>query len=232
MSKVLNKKKVLIIEDDKSLSLILQREIEEYLGLSAYVALDGESGLDKALNNEYALIISDISLPKISGLSLIQKLKVKNIRTPIIIITNYNIEQTEVLAFSSGANIFHKKPLNYDLLRAQIKMLVDNYKFYPCISIGDISIDPIKKVFRKDDKIIELQNKEFNFMLALISSPGEVFTRREILSMNYVKVIDVEESSIDTLVSRLRKRVGKYRGKDVIETVPKSGYRLSLDYLE
>jgi DNA-binding response OmpR family regulator len=226
------RKKVLIIEDDKSLSLVIQRELN-YMGYEAQGALDGQTGLDLAVKNDYSLIISDVSLPKLSGFSILQKLKSLNIKTPIMIITNYSINENEIIAYSNGANLFHRKPINYELFRAQIRMLVETYKFEPNITIGDIFIDPNKKVFKKAGKTIKLSKKEYGVMLILVSSPGTVFNRKELMGVGSgFSRINAEESSIDTLMSRLRKKVGKYKDTDVVETIYSEGYRLNLAYLE
>ncbi len=231
-SKVKLKKKILVVEDDKSLSLVLQRELN-YMGYEAQGALDGQTGLDIALKNEFSLLLIDIALPKLNGFLIVQKLKSMNVKTPIMMMTNYNQIENEILSYVHGASLFHRKPINYELFRAQVRMLVETYKFQPNLVVGDIFLDPNKKVFKKNGKSIRLSKKEYIVMLTLTSSPGTVFSRKELISfVGGPNRSNIEDSSIDTLVSRLRKKLGKYKNNDVIETIYSEGYRLHLSYLE
>lgn len=89
-----------------------------------------------------------------------------------------------------------------------------------------------KRIVKKEGKEIDLTKREYNLFLILISSPGEVFSRREILNMIPANRNDPEDASIDTLVSRIRKKMGRFKNRDVIETIYAQGYRLSMSYLE
>lgn len=221
---------ILIIEDDNPLLLVLRQQIE-YMGYKTDTAADGEIGLKKALNNHFSLVISDISLPKITGFSILTKLRDAKVKVPVILITNYNYEENELLAYSHGANIFHKKPINFTLLEKQIRMLLTNYDYKPIITMGDLEVDPGKKLVKKNGQTINLTKREYNLFLTLITSPGEVFTRKEIINITRMSRLEAVEGSVDTLVSRIRGKMGTYKDEDVIETVYGQGYRLSLNYL-
>lgn len=137
-------KKALVIEDDASLREILKKELT-YLGYQVDTEDNGLTALQKALSNTYNIIISDVSLPRMNGMTVLQKLREQKIKVPVIMITNYDQNENERMAFVNGANIFHKKPITFDLLNLQIKMLSDNYQYKPLIEMGDIVIDPAKK---------------------------------------------------------------------------------------
>jgi DNA-binding response OmpR family regulator len=198
------KKSVLVVEDNKSLALILKKEVELF-GYSAEVALDGDIGFKKAKTNEYSLIISDISLPGMSGIEIIRGLRAEKIKTPIITITNFNIEDNEIVAYIFGANIFHKKPINFDLLKAQITMLLKESYNHQIITIGDITMDDSKRSTVKDGAVVVLTKNEYKLFHLLLASPGEVFSRTEIMYYLNKFSSNTAEGSIDTLVSRLRK---------------------------
>lgn len=189
-------------------------------------------GLELAKTNKYDLILSDIALPYVDGLTILRKIRNLEIRTPVIMMTSLTGLKNELDSFEFGGDIFHKKPLNYELLLLQINMLLNRHFISKNIKIGDLSIDTSKAVIYKSGVKLDLSFKEFNLLTMLCSAPGDVFTRQEIISVLSNRITDIEEGSVDTLVSRLRKKVGKYKGKESIETVVKRGYRLSLEYLK
>lgn len=228
---LINKKDVLIIEDDKNLSLVLQTLLTRK-SYSVQTSSDGNSGLRLAKSNKFDLVISDIGLPFLDGLSIVKRLRSLDIRTPIIMMTSLTDIQNELESFENGSDIFHRKPLNYALLLSQISMLMRRHYSRKEIVVGDLRINTLKGITYKNDVIIELANKEFNLLVLLCSSPGEIFSRQDIISLISDRIGEVEESSIDTLVSRLRKKIGTYKKVDSIETVFKKGYRLNLVYLD
>ncbi len=225
------KPKVLIIEDDSVLSQVVSRNVRNW-GYGTEIIANGEVGLNFALNKGFSLVISDISLPGLNGLQIVEKLRSKGVKVPIILVTNFMQKDNELFAYKVGASIFHKKPLDYDLLKAQIKMLIENHRYTTQLKLGDLVIDPEKHIVQKNGSVIELSKKEFDLLLILASSPGEVFTRKEVIELTNLNIKNLEESSVDTLVSRVRSKLGKYKNEDIIETVFKSGYRLNRIYLE
>jgi len=112
------------------------------------------------------------------------------------------------LSYLHGADIFHKKTIDFEILCIQARKLIENYKYKPEIAFGDIILDPSKGTFSKDNIQIELTRKEFILMQTLLTAPGVIFSRREILS-KYITRTDSEEKSVDVLVSRLRNKLGQ-----------------------
>ncbi len=221
---------ILVIEDDKNLSFFIRKHLES-LGYKVHIALSGDDGLKLALTNRYSLFIIDIGLPEVSGFSIVNKLRSNGLKTPIIIITTDITTQTEKESFEKGANLFHKKPIDFDLLNAQIGSLLSLYKMDPIINLGDLHIDTKKRYVSKDGKEIDLSYKEFELLLALVSSQGDILSRTDLINQTFKGVREVEEGSIDTLVSRVRKKLGKYKEENVIETIHGVGFRLNLSYI-
>lgn len=230
------KKKILVIEDDKHLSMVIQKNLSK-IGYETYAAFDEEGGYNRSTQDKFALIICDIALPSNnklnpkSGFGIVDKIRNSDLQIPIIMITDNISRENEKLSYQYGANIFHKKPIDFEILCIQARKLIENYKYQPEIAFGDMVIDPLKGIFKKDEVVIELTRKEFILMQTLLSAPGVIFTRKEILS-KYITRTDSEEKSVDVLVSRLRNKLGKYKGDDIIETVHSKGFRLSLKYLD
>jgi len=216
------KTSVLLIEDDANLVFILTRFLESLnmkVG-SSYTAADG---LNKALTNKYQIIIIDIGLPDSDGFKIIEQIRLIDNTKPIIVITGDNSENNEIYSYKVKANIFHPKPIKFDILEAQIKSLITD-KYPNIIVIGDLCIDRLKRTVKIKNKRIKLTYNEYNLLIMFIDSHGEIFTRRQILSnvMNYYR--NSSETSVDTLVCRIRKKLGRKMGSNLIKTVYKSGY--------
>jgi two-component system response regulator ArlR len=206
--------------------------IERFLDLQGYDtkhSYTGDTGLEMALSNKFDLTIIDIGLPDISGLDVLGKLKSAN-QKPIIIITGDGNRDIELQSYKLRSNIFHKKPLNYEILGAQIKSLLPQNNAHSIKSL-DLYIDMSRRVVKLKNQTIYLTNSEFNLLSLLVFSRGEIFSRETILStvMNYYRNSSV--SSVNTLVSRLRKKLSNSK-LPIIQSVPKVGYCINSEYLE
>lgn len=222
---------ILVVEDDTNLALVVKRKLES-MGYNVTTMSSGKDGYEAAISNKYALMMVDIGLPEMNGLKLIQRVRENDIKTPAIIITNQLNSDNEVSAFRSGANLFHPKPLDFNLLEAQVKSLMTSLAINSGIELGDMRIDPNRRQVIKDGKDVELSLKEFELLRLLISVKGNVLTRQDIISGTFGRINDVTEGSVDTLVSRARKKLGIYQGKDVIQTVHGSGFRINPSYFQ
>jgi len=221
---------ILLIEDDKNLSFFIQKNLQA-AGQNIEASFSGDEGLKMALTKRYGLLIVDIGLPGISGFNVVNKLRTKGIKTPIIIITNDIKAERERESFDKGANLFHKKPINFELLASQVKSLLSIHKMDPVIELGDLFIDTKRRYVSKDGKEIKLSYKEFELLLSLVAGEGEVLSRNDLINETFKGIREVEEGSIDTLVSRVRKKLRKYKGQYVVETVHGVGFRLNLAYI-
>jgi DNA-binding response OmpR family regulator len=222
------KPQIALIEDDFNLVFFLQK----FLHNNDYkvITFQNTSVLFKRLNKmSFDLFIIDIGLPDINGLSILKKIREFNARVPVIIITEKGNAENEVISFLNGANLYHKKPINYDLLLIQIRNLLKVYEKEQVIELGDLYIDLGNRVVKKDSKLLKLTFSEFQLLTMMVKEQYKIFSREEILT----KVLSdktTDTGAVDTLISRLRKKLGKYKGDSSIETIYKSGFRLSLNY--
>ena len=213
---------MLLIEDDANLVFVLTRFLEN-LSMKVESSYTAKDGLIKALTNKYQILIIDIGLPDSDGFKIIEQIRLIDNTKPIIVITGDNSQEKEISSYKAKANIFHPKPIKFDILEAQIKSLtIDRYP--NVIVIGDLCIDRLKRIAKIKNKRVKLTHSEYNLLIMLIDSNGEIFTRKQILSniMNYYR--NSSETSVDTLVCRIRKKLGRKVGGDLIKTVYKSGY--------
>lgn len=231
MKEFINLPKILIVEDDDNLAYFLRRFLKRN-GYDAEKVSNGKEGISKLTLNNYDLLIVDIGLPQMNGFEVLKELRTFNPNLPAIVITDRISRENEVETFEVGANIFHKKPIIYEVLIAQVKSLIKSKQPSNTIRIGDLTIDLTLKRVYKNSKLINLTFNEFRLVLLLISIKGRVFSREEILNQILNLKRDSTSSAVDTLVSRLRKKLGDYNGEPSIETIYKSGYRFNLKYFE
>lgn len=221
-----NRPSVLIIEDDANLVSVLKSYIES-LGFNAQGTYCGRKGLEKALTNKHQLFIIDLGLGDIHGLQLIEQ--IRNIsKKPIIVITGDIKQESEINCYRSKVNIFHRKPIKYEVLSAQIRSLISPRKKGHIFRTRNVYLDLNKRIFKLNDKATNLTRTEFNFLLMLLSSNGEVFTREQIICnvMNYFSTSS--ENCVDTMVSRIRGKLNEKCVKDsLIQTVNGAGYKLN-----
>ncbi len=226
-----NRPSILIIEDDANLVLVLTKFVES-IGYNAQFSYTGKEGLKIALTNKHQLFIVDLGLGDIYGLELIEKIRHTN-NKPIIVITGDIQEENEIKSYSFKANIFHKKPINYDILEVQIKSLMSPKRRGNIITTKNIQLDLNRRTFKNNDKVVLLTKTQFNFLAMLLNSNGEVFTREQIIYNVMNSFGTSSDNCVDTMVSRIRKKLKEETVKEsLIRTVNGTGYKLNPEYLK
>lgn len=222
--------RVLIVEDDTSLSYFLSRCVYKF-STGVKVCSTATSAFEELSKRDYNLVVLDIGLPDSNGFKLLYQIRERYRNLPVIVITSFSEVEIERRAFIEGANLFHRKPINFDLLAAQIKSLLKNYGVHNLIEVGDLTIDPNRRLVSKQGQEINLSFKEYELITQLAYHRGEVLTREQLIHLSLRSNREISPSSIDTLVSRARRKVGNFNGKPIIETVHGRGFRLNLAYL-
>jgi len=226
-----NSAKILIVEDEKSINRLIELALISDGFFNIKKAFDGESAL-KIINESIPdLILLDIMIPQIDGLSLCKKLKedkiLKNI--PVIIITAKNLEEDVLNGFEAGALDYITKPFSTKILLARIKAHL-NHDVSNLLKYKNISLNKSQRLFFIDDKETKLTAFEFEIMNLFLSHIGTVFTRNQLLQ--YLRGNDsfeISERAVDVQIVNLRKKLGSF-GKN-IETIRGIGYKLKdLEY--
>lgn len=216
-------KKILLIEDNKEIS----KNIKEYLNLEnfeVFQAFDWESWLDKALYKSYDLILLDLMLPEIDGITIANKLFQK-IKTPIIIITAKDSITDKLIWFDSWAVDYIVKPFDLRELEARIKAHLKINTISNIINIWDYKINLEKREFLKFGKQINITTKEFLIFEYLYNNKDKICTRTDII--DYVWWSDSlfdADAKLDVYISNLRKKLNK----NIIETIKWVGYIINI----
>lgn len=216
--------RVLIIEDNVEILKCMKVELEKS-GLYVDIANNGLEGEEKAYVNEYDVILLDLSLPDKDGMEILKYLRKENIETPIIIITA-SIEITKGL--NLGADDYIVKPFNMDELNARIQAVLRRFRGRgnPNIVLNQLIIDPISRRANYDKKIIDLTTKEFDILEYLAIKYPAIVSSEEILEHTYDESFDSFSSVLRVHIAKLRKKLKKTTGKDILLTTRGKGYSL------
>jgi cell cycle transcriptional regulator ctrA len=216
--------RVLIIEDNVEILKCMKVELEKS-GLYVDIANNGLEGEEKAYVNEYDVILLDLSLPDKDGMEILKYLRKENIETPIIIITA-SIEITKGL--NLGADDYIVKPFNMDELNARIQAVLRRFRGRgnPNIVLNQLIIDPISRRANYDKKRIDLTTKEFDILEYLAIRYPAIVSSEEILEHTYDESFDSFSSVLRVHIAKLRKKLKKTTGKDILLTTRGKGYSL------
>ena len=219
--------KVLIVDDEKDILEFLSYNLEKE-GFIVHTALNGKSAIEKAKKYKPDLIILDVMMPEMDGITTCQEIRsipeISN--TLILFLTARSEEYSELAGFDAGADDYVAKPIKPKLLISRIKALLKRNKIKASpknIQIGNIEIDREKFLLLYNKEEIHLARKEFNLLYYLMTIPGKVFTREDIISEIW-KDAFVGDRTIDVHVRKIREKIGdKY-----IKTVKGVGYKFDL----
>ena len=222
-------KHILIIEDEKDIADLLQFNLENHR-YSVSVSTNGEDGIEKARKEQPNLVLLDLMLPGIHGLDVCKILKSekKLQNTSIVMLTALGQEEDIVKGLESGADDYIPKPFSFEILLARIKSVLrrgtvnENDSEAP-IYLNEIKITPRTREVIINNQNLELTFTEFQILYLLISHPGWVFTRYQIIDKIRGENYAVTDRSVDFQIVGLRKKMGK--AGDFIQTIRGVGYR-------
>jgi DNA-binding response OmpR family regulator len=217
--------RVLVIEDDAELAeaigVGLRRE-----QMAVDVALDGASGLDRALFTGYDVIVLDRDLPGLHGDQVCAELIAAGCRSRVLMLTAAATIEDRVGGLSLGADDYLPKPFAFAELVARVRALLRRAQpaVPPVLTIGDVSVDPARRTARRGEQTLELGPKEFGVLELLLASQGRVVSAEELLERVWDEMADPFSSAVKVTMSRLRRKLGE---PPLIETVAQAGYRVT-----
>lgn len=214
---------ILIIEDEENISKLLKLELT-HANYECDLAFDGESGLNKALNQDYELILLDLMLPRINGIEVCRQLRLKK-QTPIIMLTARDEIMDKVNGLQAGADDYLAKPFAMEELLARINALlrrVTNQDKLLKYNYGDIEIDVINHHVKFKSKTITLTTTEFDLLSLLVQNGGNIVTKNDILNKVWGYEKNVSTNVVEVYIRYLRNKLTGIN----IETIRGIGYRL------
>lgn len=216
------------MEDERRLSNVVKKGLTEE-GFAIDTAFDGEEGQYLAESENYDLIILDIMLPKVDGLTICKELRAKNIKTPILMLTAKTTVEDKAAGLDSGADDYLAKPFAFLELRSRIHALIRRSKQEPSptLTIADLVLDPIRHKLTRDGKDISLTPKEFSVLEILLRHKDEVVSRTMIIEHVWDYNFDSMSNVVDVFVAALRRKVDKGAKTLLLHTVRGVGYKIS-----
>jgi heavy metal response regulator len=222
--------RILVIEDEKKVADFIKRGLKEE-GYAVDVASDGEDGYFQAQEISYDLILLDLMLPKLDGLTLCRKLRQNGVQTPLIMLTAKDSVKDKVTGLDSGADDYLAKPFAFEELLARIRALMRKGKNQQLtrLQAADLILDLVShKVWRGEDEII-LTIKEYSLLEYFMQNAGTVITRTMIAEHVWDINFDTFTNVIDVYVNYLRNKIDKGRKVKLIHTIRGRGYILKED---
>jgi two-component system OmpR family response regulator len=220
--------RLLFVEDDIKIAEYILKGLKE-AGFAVDHAADGEDGLHLALNESYDAAIIDIMLPKLDGLSLIEKMRERKMHTPVIILSAKRSVDDRVKGLQAGGDDYLTKPFSFSELLARVQALIRRASRIAeptSIAVGDLSIDLLTRDVMRGHVKIDLQPREFSLLEYLMRNVGKVISKTMILEHVWDYNFDPQTNVVDVLVSRLRSKVDRDFDEKIIHTVRGVGYVL------
>jgi DNA-binding response OmpR family regulator len=220
--------RILLVEDEKPLSNAIKEGLEES-GFVVDTAYDGESALSKIeIEESYDLIILDIMISKLDGVSLLKKIRELGYKMPVLMLTAKSEVDTKVKTFGIGADDYLTKPFDFRELLARVHALLRRTKDIKTgvISIDDLKIDTEKMEVKRGGKVIELTKKEYQILLYLAMNKGRVVEKSELENHLWDENSTPWSDTLRTHIKNIRRKVDSGYEKKLIKTIPGVGYEI------
>ena len=219
--------RILLVEDDLDLAQFIRKGLkEEHYAVD--FASDGEEGLALALENSYDLMILDIMLPKLDGLTLCRRVRDKRIMTPVLLLTARNTVEDKVSGFDTGADQFMSKPFAFAELLARIRALLrrGSSQQLAHLQAANLRLDPASHRVWRAGQEITLTNKEYALLEFLLRNKNRVLTRTAIIEHVWDISYDPMTNIVDAHIRALRAKIDRDFSPPLIATVRGAGYML------
>ena len=220
--------RILIVEDEAEIVRFLSLELQ-HEGYETQSCADGRSGLNRALEEEFDLILLDVMLPELNGIEVLRRLR-REKQTPVILVTARDAVMEKVTGLDTGANDYITKPFHIEELLARIRMVLRaSEKSAPTVqgeilSLGDLSLNAASRQVTRAGDVVELTKTQYDLLEYLLRNRDIVLTRDQILSSVWGYEYAGNSNIVDVYVRYLRNRIRDTEESRIIETVRGIGY--------
>jgi two-component system OmpR family response regulator len=219
--------RLLVVEDEVKMAGLLKRALDEE-GYAVDVTGSGEEALWLGTENPYDAIVLDLMLPDLDGFAVCRGLRERGRWTPVLMLTARDAVRERVAGLDAGADDYLTKPFSLAELLARLRALIRRGAIErpAVLRVGDLRLDPAARSVSRDGHAIELTAKEYALLEFFMRHPGEVLTRTRLIEHVWDFAYEGDSNVVDVYVRYLRNKVDRPFGRDSIETVRGSGYRL------
>lgn len=222
--------RVLVVEDDKKIASFVGKGLKE-AGFAVDHADNGADGLDRARHHSYDAAVIDVMLPKLDGLSLIERLRTEKITTPVLILSAKRAVDDRVKGLQTGGDDYLTKPFSFSELLARVQALIRRASLEPeptRLESGDLTLDLLKREVARAGRHLDLQPREFVLLEYLMRNAGRVVSKTMIIEHVWGYDFDPLTNVVDVLVSRLRHKIDRDFEKKLIQTYRGVGYAIKV----
>ena len=218
---------VLAVEDEPVMAELLRSALTEE-GYFVTVASDGVSALELGKTNAFDVIVLDLMLPRMDGMTVARRLRQGHVQTPVLVLTARDTEADVVAALDGGADDYLTKPFSLDVLLARIRA-VSRRGTIPqpvCLEFGGLSLNTATREVFRDGKGIALTPREYSLLELLMRHKSRVLTRQQIVEAVWGFDSNIEENTLDAFIRLLRNKIELPDAPRLIHTVRGIGYSL------
>jgi two-component system response regulator QseB len=215
--------RLLLVEDDAMIGRSLQQGLQQD-GYAVDWVRDGHSARLSLQDETHALVLLDLSLPRLSGRELLRELRQRRNPVPVLIITAHDSIADRVEGLDSGADDYLVKPFSFEELTARIRALLRRHSGVaePVLRQGNLTLDPSTHEVRLDEALVHLSAREFGLLEAMMRRPGMPLSRSQLENSIYGWDREVDSNAVEVHIHALRRKLGAER----IENVRGVGYRV------
>jgi DNA-binding response OmpR family regulator len=220
--------RVLLVEDDPTIAEFVEGGLRE-AGFAVERAADGRTGFEQAVAEPYDAAIVDVMLPQMDGLAVIDALRARGIRMPVLILSAKRTVDDRVRGLQAGGDDYLTKPFDFAELLARVQALIrraTGASEPTRLTVGELTLDLLTRKVQRGAQPIDLRPREFALLEYLMRNAGRVVSKTSILSHVWGYNFDPNTNVVDVLVSRLRDRVDKPFPDKLLHTVRGVGYVL------
>jgi DNA-binding response OmpR family regulator len=224
--------KLLLVEDNRQLAEQLADTLSEHHYV-VDVARDGEEGWELAQLVPYDLLMLDVSLPRLDGVSLCRRLRSRGSQTPILMLTAHDSCADKVMGLDAGADDYLAKPILLNELTARLRALLRRNvrELTPILAKGKLQLDPVAMQVTYDGAPVKLSPKEYLLLELFLRNSQRIYSRKAIMDQLWGLDADLPgEDTVKAHIKGLRNRLKLFGVQDLIQSVYGVGYRLNPDY--
>ena len=225
---------ILLVEDERTIAAYVKRGLEEQ-GYAVDIAHTGREALDWSDSGTFDLIVLDIMLPEVNGITVCRELRARGLRTPILMLTARDAVDDRVAGLDAGADDYLVKPFALKELLARLRALTrraDDAPRSAILEYANLTLDTRTHRVARGGKAIELTAKEYAILECLLRAPGHVLTRTLIADQVWNYEVYNQSNVVDVYIRNLRRKIDDPCDVKLIHTVRGAGYRLAVEAVD
>jgi DNA-binding response OmpR family regulator len=220
--------KILIVEDEHLIATSIKKGLEQE-HYTTDIAFDGLEGYDLASTGDYDIILLDLMLPGLDGLSICKKLREEKNNTPILMLTAKSQLEDKIKGLNSGADDYLTKPFAFEELLARIRALSrrPQQTTGKVLTVCDLSLDTTTYQIKRGTKEIRLSSKEYSLLECLMRHTGQILNKDQLIQYVWSYESDILPNTVEVYIRNLRQKIDKPFKNNLIQTIRGFGYKIS-----